>query len=113
MREMNAAEKGGSAYKPSNPEDDEDTLWAAVNGTTNDVPEVTTQLGLTPTIPHDEVEDEDMWNMLDEMNKRPAPKDNVDDGKEVPTVISEPAAPSAPEAPEQNTIGADWDDMYE
>ena len=119
MRAMDATGKEGRTYKPPSVEvDDEDALRAAAEGIPNGVPKMTTQPGLTSSSLFGEADNEDMWDMFDEMeNQRPPPPPEaiVDKETAATTIAGESVAPapSPPAVSDQPTIGADWDDMYE
>ncbi|KAF8580872.1 Swi3-domain-containing protein [Ramaria rubella] len=113
MREMNGAQKGSSAYKPSTV-DDEDALWVAAGGVPDDPPETEAEAPEPmKQASNATVDDEEMWNILDEMEARSTT--TKADGDAAMEHINAEATRNtvAPVAPEQPTIGADWDDMYE
>jgi replication fork protection complex subunit TIPIN/Csm3/Swi3 len=118
MREMNAAKNGASSsYKLSNVENDENVSWTEATvvptAVPTAVPDMTMQPRLTGPTSRGEAEDEEFWNMIDEIENQPPAPDEYADMKQADnmTIGFAPASPSA--IREQPTIGADWADMYE
>lgn len=123
-REMNSTGKGGTGYRPSDVTD-EDALWAAAGGVSDNVPGADVVRNLTAEA-IGEADDDDMWDMVDEMDTQASGRTKTNDsahgsgngqseagshpGEGVSTTAGRATSPAAPS--EQPTIGADWDDMY-
>lgn len=115
MREMNATKNGTSgSYKPSNLEKNENALWTSPTGVSITVLDKTVQPGSTRLAAFGDADEEDLWNIIDEIENQPqAPKDTTDIRKVKDAMNIELMDTSSSIIPEQPTIGADWADMYE
>ena len=110
----------GPSYKPATEDDDDDALWSAAGGALNAI-DIDIDQGNVVKKPAavqvtNEADDEDMWNMIDEVMQDAAPSPPAQpQAPPRPQVHEAPkeAAPVAPAEEDGPTVGAEWDDMYE